>query len=320
MSKWLFKRLAALFAAVVLLGGANYLRAQNDYPAPAKTPEEAAQMFYAALNAGTSENLPYYSYGRDWKSVEQAISRPQFQNLVENSVPYREAIFWQKLAFQAKQKTYETEPSRTVNGQIRVPISNQIVTKKREVAIVEEDGGYRVDVIATYGLWNNLTGRDLDKEIYNLTGYVAPELINDPVFAEVRANQERSICQSNLKQIALGIAQYVQDYDEKFPRAREWQPILQPYLKNMAFYNCPSVPTKKNGYAMNQWLSQKNEAEIRDYRRTVSVYETSNLKDNVFGPGTGRAYRHLDGWNLAFADGHVKWFKKGSEKGFVWKP
>lgn len=38
-----------------------------------------------------------------------------------------------------------------------------------------------------------------------------------PVFARARENTRRSSCQSNLKQIGLGIMQYTQDYDEMFP-------------------------------------------------------------------------------------------------------
>ncbi|HEX8834883.1 MAG TPA: DUF1559 domain-containing protein, partial [Abditibacteriaceae bacterium] len=38
-----------------------------------------------------------------------------------------------------------------------------------------------------------------------------------PVFARARENARRSSCQSNLKQIGLGIAQYTQDYDERTP-------------------------------------------------------------------------------------------------------
>src|SRR5471030_2874670 len=35
-----------------------------------------------------------------------------------------------------------------------------------------------------------------------------------PVFARARENARRASCQSNLKQIGLGLAQYTQDYDE----------------------------------------------------------------------------------------------------------
>jgi prepilin-type N-terminal cleavage/methylation domain-containing protein/prepilin-type processing-associated H-X9-DG protein len=38
-----------------------------------------------------------------------------------------------------------------------------------------------------------------------------------PVFARARENARRASCQSNLKQIGLGILQYTQDYDEAMP-------------------------------------------------------------------------------------------------------
>src|SRR5919112_981167 len=37
-----------------------------------------------------------------------------------------------------------------------------------------------------------------------------------PVFARARENARRASCQSNLKQIGLGLMQYTQDYDERF--------------------------------------------------------------------------------------------------------
>ena len=38
-----------------------------------------------------------------------------------------------------------------------------------------------------------------------------------PVFARARENARRSSCQSNLKQVGLGLMQYIQDYDERTP-------------------------------------------------------------------------------------------------------
>ena len=76
-----------------------------------------------------------------------------------------------------------------------------------------------------------------------------------PVFARARENARRSSCQSNLKQIGLGVMQYTQDYDEKFPLLRNngdattlaggdgtggaWVAI-QPYMKADQIYQCPS--------------------------------------------------------------------------------
>jgi len=67
-----------------------------------------------------------------------------------------------------------------------------------------------------------------------------------PVFARARENARRSSCQSNLKQIGLGIFQYTQDYDEKYvpsetnnPQAN-WGQLVQPYLKSTQVFSCPS--------------------------------------------------------------------------------
>lgn len=76
-----------------------------------------------------------------------------------------------------------------------------------------------------------------------------------PVFARARENARRASCQSNLKQIALGVAQYVQDYDERLPMmwmesgiiAEGWQAVTFPYIKSGQIYQCPSVA--KNPYA-----------------------------------------------------------------------
>jgi prepilin-type N-terminal cleavage/methylation domain-containing protein/prepilin-type processing-associated H-X9-DG protein len=39
-----------------------------------------------------------------------------------------------------------------------------------------------------------------------------------PVFARARENARRASCVSNMKQIGLGILQYTQDYDERYPK------------------------------------------------------------------------------------------------------
>jgi prepilin-type N-terminal cleavage/methylation domain-containing protein/prepilin-type processing-associated H-X9-DG protein len=75
-----------------------------------------------------------------------------------------------------------------------------------------------------------------------------------PVFARARENARRSSCQSNLKPLALGVMQYSQDYDERFPSYANasgqngWSMLTQPYLKSLQILQCPSdsgVPTLK---------------------------------------------------------------------------
>jgi prepilin-type N-terminal cleavage/methylation domain-containing protein/prepilin-type processing-associated H-X9-DG protein len=71
-----------------------------------------------------------------------------------------------------------------------------------------------------------------------------------PVFARARENARRSSCQSNLKQIGLGLMQYTQDYDEHTPRlwfgawsgtAGRWMDVVQPYVKSEQLFDCPSA-------------------------------------------------------------------------------
>lgn len=64
-----------------------------------------------------------------------------------------------------------------------------------------------------------------------------------PVFAQARAKARAISCLSNVKQIGLGFAMYVQDYDEQTPSGRgggwEWWTELMPYFKNIDFLYCP---------------------------------------------------------------------------------
>ncbi len=75
-----------------------------------------------------------------------------------------------------------------------------------------------------------------------------------PVFGRARENARRSSCQSNMKQIGLGILQYNQDYDEKQIYAfiatpgvgngySRWQDTVQPYIKSYQLVVCPSDAT-----------------------------------------------------------------------------
>ena len=95
-----------------------------------------------------------------------------------------------------------------------------------------------------------------------------------PVFARARENARRASCLSNVHQIALGMIQYTQDYDERLPRMsicggpsledgypapsgcgtgtyfHLWQDVIYPYVKSTQVFNCPSAPIKSyySGY------------------------------------------------------------------------
>jgi prepilin-type processing-associated H-X9-DG protein len=74
------------------------------------------------------------------------------------------------------------------------------------------------------------------------------------VFAKAREKARTASCQSNLKQLALGVLMYSQDYDERFPWGwnttsgygagdwdrSQWCTLIYPYVKNVQLYTCPS--------------------------------------------------------------------------------
>jgi len=69
-----------------------------------------------------------------------------------------------------------------------------------------------------------------------------------PVFAKAREKARQTSCLSNVKQISLGVLQYVQDYDERTPpggnvdmmsHAHPWASAM-PYVKNDQVFACPS--------------------------------------------------------------------------------
>lgn len=191
-----------------------------------------------------------------------------------------------------------------------------------------------------------------------------------PVFARARENARRSSCQSNLKQIALGTIQYVQDYDERFPvhggtNATCWNGIdatwknvelsqaenIQPYTKSIQIFKCPSdtrnvTPISASrpvcSYGTNSamhfsninapsaplvglHLSKIEQAPrvimwYEDNARTTGAWKTVDCNNytSTFqgGPTDGSVAvgrRHLEGDNIAFMDGHVKWYKLAAD-------
>ncbi len=106
-----------------------------------------------------------------------------------------------------------------------------------------------------------------------------------PVFARARENARRASCQSNFKQLMLGVLQYTQDYDERLPNISDntqatavpgnWTSYLTvsgtppvkfnpalgsiyPYIKSAQIYVCPSDSTGQTqgqSYAINSCLA-----------------------------------------------------------------
>jgi prepilin-type N-terminal cleavage/methylation domain-containing protein/prepilin-type processing-associated H-X9-DG protein len=208
-----------------------------------------------------------------------------------------------------------------------------------------------------------------------------------PAFARARENARRSSCQSNLKQMALGVIQYTQDFDERSPPSfpgvrvdfyasggfnaapvppasgepgalhrsnifdasppnevwvngnyRTFQDLIFPYVKSSQIFSCPSARYDRTliqyGYSdlisgVNRYDADptgkcclpmslaevKRPAEIvmlMDFNAVAAVTSASaSTYASLLGdPAEIALFPHLEGSNLAFTDGHVKWYPK----------
>ena len=117
-----------------------------------------------------------------------------------------------------------------------------------------------------------------------------------PVFARARENARRASGLNNLKQIRLGIMQYTQDYDERYPSVLEgphggpyivqtktgwpgrrfsfggqnyisWMDLIFPYVKNVQIFECPSQPDSRTA------TGRKLNAASYGYSGAINGYE-----------------------------------------------
>jgi prepilin-type N-terminal cleavage/methylation domain-containing protein/prepilin-type processing-associated H-X9-DG protein len=163
-----------------------------------------------------------------------------------------------------------------------------------------------------------------------------------PVFAKAREKARQSSCLSNLKQLALGVLQYAQDYDERFPMAVAGGPtppvylfpeLIDPYLKNTQIWQCPSKMNaltlsalgKGNvGYSVDLGTPMPSGSNrlfgapaLGTYSCSLGAVDqpsTTAMMCDVAGSVTAAFVisiaedpRHNDGANYAYVDGHCKW-------------
>jgi prepilin-type N-terminal cleavage/methylation domain-containing protein/prepilin-type processing-associated H-X9-DG protein len=173
-----------------------------------------------------------------------------------------------------------------------------------------------------------------------------------PVFARARENARKSSCTNNVKQLALGVLQYSQDFDEMWPVTNDasgtltygWAGKITPYVKSTQIFQCPSdsnrpanpVPNVAGytDYAINSELDPLNNsvstinrpgvvimivegsASRGAYRTLGGAWVDDGTSSANSCPTTAPYYanlnnfgqRHLNGLNLGFVDGHVKWY------------
>lgn len=179
-----------------------------------------------------------------------------------------------------------------------------------------------------------------------------------PVFARAREAARKSSCSSNMKQIVTGMLMYAQDYDEKFPAGKDncshgpfdswmqngtddfhmqaffWSVMVQPYIKNVQVFKCPSAIDGNwkdwfsGGQAVTMLRAQLPGIRTLSYEfkladalaarcgHSMASYNAPAQMGMIFeGWQTGAPHdgeNYWTGWkqsgnNIAFHDGHVAW-------------
>ncbi|MDD3926076.1 MAG: DUF1559 domain-containing protein [bacterium] len=165
-----------------------------------------------------------------------------------------------------------------------------------------------------------------------------------PVFGKAREQARKATCQSNLKQISLAMLMYAQDYDETLPFAYAswgyaWYRTMAPLIGggtvnqwNIPVYECPSDALYRKtdaggnpgtacfSYAINGFAAVKGPSLVL-LQAPSDVFLVGDMGHQVSGAtqatayapwGSGYAnfgYRHSEGLNVAFCDGHIKWMR-----------
>ncbi len=167
-----------------------------------------------------------------------------------------------------------------------------------------------------------------------------------PVFARAREKARQTSCLSNVKQIMLSIMMYANDYDEVLIpasqlRSGDWYRVLDPYVKNIQVWSCPSHPVNVTatysqflGYGWNYaefgYRYVEGEADMAAggtprYGWCTALGDISNPSETIligdnsdtqtycrylYRRSTSCPTRHNGGGNMGLCDGHAKWYSQ----------
>ncbi|HEY3331024.1 MAG TPA: DUF1559 domain-containing protein [Capsulimonadaceae bacterium] len=107
-----------------------------------------------------------------------------------------------------------------------------------------------------------------------------------PIFATAREKARGTACANNMKQMSLGLLQYVQDYDEMFPV--DYYPACPTYTSG-----CPG----KDPWG-NQWYYVNWANEIYPYIKTTNLFMCPSEPGTGFGNGWNSGNYHETNYAL----------------------
>jgi prepilin-type N-terminal cleavage/methylation domain-containing protein/prepilin-type processing-associated H-X9-DG protein len=164
-----------------------------------------------------------------------------------------------------------------------------------------------------------------------------------PVFAQARSKARQITGTSNIKELALSILMYSQDYDEKFPRtgyggvcgpsadgslaagecnqygSTEWQNTTAPYVKNLGIYVSPG---DASAHPAGWWPGDMNSPDgefsvmmndlLAHTAPSITVNGTTfadEVHQQTKSDGTSQAAVNAPADCILLAEGHGSWVK-----------
>jgi len=155
----------------------------------------------------------------------------------------------------------------------------------------------------------------------------------------VKDKAKQEVCASNLKQLGLAIFMFAEDNDGRLPVAwfYPWKDpnkdkysikvLLWPYVKNQSLFLCPSAPEEINkrglSYVWNDTINALLIDQIQNPSQTWLMADMNGVCPTAAllvaqDPKMTKQRKamlavppaHLEGYNILYADGHVKWSKE----------
>ncbi len=125
-----------------------------------------------------------------------------------------------------------------------------------------------------------------------------------PVFAQARDKARQTQCVSNAKQLAMAFYQYAQDYDEHFcpsrltntpgkcdgNRVAAWSMLIQPYVKNLGVFQCPSDSSAGTGTAANP---KRSFVVTAGNAAKATGFPDCSYPEGVMGPNWGASFAQI---------------------------
>jgi len=129
-----------------------------------------------------------------------------------------------------------------------------------------------------------------------------------PVSKKSKAVVHQVVCETNLKVMMTSLAVYMNDYDQKFPTAKQWCDLLiEKGAVPPGSFRCPESSDTEFAYAINKSLYEIEPGKVPS--QMVVLFE-ANLGRNGVGGLNDVVFRHEQngklGCNITFVDGHTE--------------